>query len=235
MASAVQLLSKTSNPISDLPTLHVKFRETWEGIFNMHKTNKPNYEDFEKTYKKYIVKHPGAPTGPPNARQLFLQAQRAGPASSGAMDGTTPYELRLLPEIAWIPRERYLELSYQVGKSASSYYHVAMPLIRKVDKLAAKDKIPSFCDTKDFRLISLLAPLNRVETGAAYRQHMVWMLTWFNVNMHGGVPNHETAEVSWDTQSDIELAFIMNRKLTICLMDYLNFPTQWKQYSCLNL
>jgi hypothetical protein len=41
--------------------------------------------------------------------------------------------------------------------------------------------------------------------------------------MHGGIPNHETAEVSWDAQSDIELAFIMNRKLTICLMDYLKF------------
>ena len=134
------------------------------------------------------------------------------------MDGTTPFELRILPEVAWKSREQYLQLSYQVGKSATAYYHVAMPLIRKVDKLNPKDKIPACCDTKDFRLISLLAPLNRVETGAAYRQHMIWMLTWFNVNMHGGIPNHETAEVSWDVQSDIELALIMKQKLSICLM-----------------
>ena len=98
-----------------------------------------------------------------------------------------------------------------------------MPLIRKIDKLSPKDKIPAFCDTKDFRLISLLAPLNRVETGAAYRQHMIWMLTWFNEKMDGGIPNHETAEVSWDVQSDIELASIMKQKLSICSMDYLKF------------
>jgi hypothetical protein len=220
---AVVIKDEDGNPVSYLPTLHEKFRDTWEKIFNMHRDSKPCYEEFEKKYEKYIVKHPGAPSGPPDARQLFLQAQNAKPQSAGGMDGTTPFELKLLPEVAWRSRERYLKLSYQTGKSAAAYYHVSMPLIRKVDKLSPKDQLPTFCDTKDFRLISLLAPLNRVETGAAYRQHMIWMISWFNANMHGGIPNHETAEVSWDVQSDIELALIMKQKLSICLMDYLKF------------
>jgi len=116
---AVVIKDEDGNPISYLPILHEKFRETWETIFNMHKFNKPNYEDFEQKYEKYIVKHPGAPTGPPNARQLFLQAQNFKPSSSGGMDGTTPFELRILPEVAWKSREQYLKLSYQVGKSAN--------------------------------------------------------------------------------------------------------------------
>jgi len=62
----------------------------------MHKVNKPNFEEFETKYKKYTVKHPGAPDGPPNSFQLFSQAQRAKPSSAGGMDGTTPYELSLL-------------------------------------------------------------------------------------------------------------------------------------------
>ena len=38
---AVVIKDEDGNPISYLPALHDKFRETWEKIFNMHKFNKP--------------------------------------------------------------------------------------------------------------------------------------------------------------------------------------------------
>jgi len=49
-------------PTCDLPTLHKKFRETWEPIFNVHKDVKPNFEVFAQKYQKYVIKHPGAPS-----------------------------------------------------------------------------------------------------------------------------------------------------------------------------
>jgi len=88
-----------------------------------------------------------------------------------------------------------------------------MPLLPKEDKLEKKSDKCTYKTTKDFRLLSLFTAIMRVETGAAYRQHMQWMLSWFNKDMHGGIPNHESAEVSWDLQSDIELAMIHIKNL----------------------
>ena len=149
------------------------------------------------------------------------------------MDGITPYELRLLPLDAWEPRAQYVKLSYELGRSANAYHHVPMPLLAKEDKLATKTHEAAFKSTKDFRLLSLLSALHRVETGADYRQHMQWMLTWFNTHMHGGIPNHESGEVSWDVQADIEHAMIYNKELAVCLMDYLKYfdsmePILWQ-------
>jgi hypothetical protein len=189
----------------------------------VHKDVKPNFEVFAQKYQKYVIKHPGAPSTPPDAIMLFQQAQRNKLKSSGGMDGITPYELRLLPREAWTSRAQYLKLSYDLGRSAKAYHHVPMPLLAKEDKLAAKTVQPAFKSTKDFRLLSLLSALHRVETGASYRQHMQWMLRWFNKYMHGGIPNHESGEVSWDVQADIEQAMIFNKQLAVCLMDYLKY------------
>jgi len=210
-------------PICDLPTLHKKFLETWFPIFNMHKDTKPDFDIFADKYRDVVIKHDGAPSTPPDGLMLYQQAQRNKTKSSGGMDGVTPFELKILPLEAWNERAQYLALSYKLGVSAKSYYHVAMPLLEKEDKMEGKKETHTFRSTKDFRLLSLFTAILRVETGAAYRQHMQWMLSWFNKDMHGGIPNHESAEVSWDLQSGIELAMINNKKLAVCLMDYMNF------------
>jgi len=179
----------------------------------MHKHTKPDFDMFANRYKDFVSNMREHRAPPSDGPMLFQQAQRNKTTSAGGMDGVTPFELKLLPLEAWNGRAQYVKLSCNLGVLAKSYYHVAMPLLEKEDKLEPKKANPKFRSTKDFRLLSLFSAILRVETGAAYRQHMQWMLSWFNKDMHGGIPNHESAEVSWDLQSDIELAMINNKKI----------------------
>ena len=126
---AVVIEGDDGNPTCDLPTLHSKFLETWLPIFNMHKHTKPDFDIFVNKYRQFVVKHDGAPSTPPNGTMLYQQAQRNKTKASGGMDGITPFELKILPLQAWNERARYVQLSYQLGTSAKSYYHVAMPLM----------------------------------------------------------------------------------------------------------
>ena len=86
---AVVIQGDDGKPTCDLPTLHAKFLETWEPIFNMHKTSKPNFEVFVEEYKDFVLKHEGAPCDSPDGQMLHQQAQRNKTLSAGGMDGIT--------------------------------------------------------------------------------------------------------------------------------------------------
>ena len=83
-----------------------------------------------------------------------------------------------------------------------------MTAIRKINKLKSKSETTKHATPKDFRLISLFSALYRVESGASYRAHVPWFQRWMNSSMHGGIAEHESGEVSWGVQADIEQALL---------------------------
>jgi len=214
---------ENGQPVTDLPTIHKMFYDTWSTIFSMHKDNCLDFSEFQKIFGKYFPSSTGAPTSPPDGEQLYLQAQTNNVKAVGGCDGITPFELKLLPKQAWHERAKVLALSYQQHRSPDAYYHVPMTAIRKVDKLKPKTEKTKHATAKDFRLISLFTALYRVESGAAYRAHVPWFQRWMNANMHGGIAEHESGEVSWDVQADIEQALINKCPLAVCLMDYYKY------------
>jgi len=216
-------LGDDQNIVTDLPTVHKLFENTWKKIFNKHLHNKPDFEFFFKKYEKFIPKREGAPKGPPTAKQLHSQAKGSDSSSVGGMDGIAPRELKILPISAWEKREKVLMIAYRLRRSPRSYYHVSMPALKKIKKMQPEEAQPKYCHPKDFRLISLFSALYRIESGAAYRAHVQWLLEWINANMHGCIPGHESGEVSFDAQADIEEALLDNEVLVIALMDYFKY------------
>ena len=41
--------------------------------------------------------------------------------------------------------------------------------------------------------------------------------------MHGGIPGHESCEVSWDAQADLEYAIIAKLNTILLMVDYFKF------------
>lgn len=132
------------------------------------------------------------------------------------MDGWHPAELRILLRGAWDRRAAVLKLLYELEASPEAYHHVANPAIKNVDKLEHKNKgDDTFHNIEDYRRLALLSGLYRIESGAQFRRQKQWLQTWLHPMMHGGIPGHETAEVSWDVQADIERALLKNEHITV--------------------
>ena len=172
-------------------------------------------------YREYFPKQ-STPKGAPNGQQLHEQAMKARTDSVGGMDGVAPAELRTLPRMAWDIRARHLQNAYRNRRSPEAYYHVSSPIIPKQDKMDDSSG-KTYPRPTDFRLITLMSAIYRVESGAQYKRHVQWLLEWIHPALYGGLPGHESAEVSWDAQSDIEEALAHKKDLTICLMDYWKF------------
>ena len=218
---ATVINGKDGKPTTNLSEIHEVFKREWEKVYNVHKHKKLDFEDFKIMYEKNFPKE-GAPKGPPNGEQLQEQAMKARNDAVGGMDGIAPAELRTLPRKAWDLRAKHLQNAYRNRCSPEAYHHVASPVIHKQDKM--DDSIETaYPQPTDFRLISLMSALYRVESGAQYRRHVGWLLGWIHESLHGGLPGHEAAEVSWDAQSDIEEALANKEEMTICLMDYWKF------------
>jgi hypothetical protein len=164
----------TKLPTTYLPRIHELFHTTWNKILNTHINNKPQWDIFEKAYSASFPVKGGAPSEPPTDKELFQQAQRATPDTNGGMDGWKPYELKLLPLIAWTKRRSLLCLSRRVHKSPTPYYTLPSPALPKGDKFKAPTAEQSqIGDVSKFRLLSLFVSLYRTESGATYRQHQV--------------------------------------------------------------
>ena len=160
---------------------------------------------------------------PPSAEQLFQQAQVPKSNSAPGLDGWAPYELRILLREAWTIRRRLLLLSYDLGISPEAYYLIPSPVIQKTDKYADSTDVARHYTAEEYRVLGLTSAIYRVEAGASYRQHLPWMTQWIHKDLHGSIPEHESADVSWDAQSHIELSKLKNQDLTILLMDYYKF------------
>ena len=89
----------------------------------------------------------------------------------------------------------------------------------KTDKFEPPDKTKKFPTAANHRLLSLMSALYRIESGAQYHRHTEWLMSWVHPDLHGGLPGHEAAEVSWDIQSHIEQALADGNELIVCVMD----------------
>jgi hypothetical protein len=219
-------MNEDGNPTTHLPTIHKIFRKTWSKVYNTHKDSKPDFEQFRQAYGHHFPTIP-APKGPPSAEQLHAQVKRSRMDSAPGMDGWKPGELKLLPKAAWIQRAKYLELVYELKKSPEAYYHIPSPALPKVDKMEPVSEQKKHPTATDHRLLSLMSAIYRIESGAQYHRHTQWLLQWIHPELHGGLPGHESAEVSWDAQSHIEQAILDKEDIVICMMDY------WKYFDAM--
>ena len=96
-----------------------------------------------------------------------------------------------------------------------------------MDKFEPPSKRKKYPTAAEHRLLSLMSAIYRIESGAQYHRHTSWLMTWIHPELHGGLPNHEAAEVSWDIQSHIEQALADNHELIVCMMDY------WKYFDAM--
>ena len=62
-----------------------------------------------------------------------------------------------------------------------------------------------------------------MEAGAWFRILYPWFVTCLHKDMHGGIPGHESCEVSWDAQADLEYAIIAKLKMCLLMVGYFNF------------
>ena len=56
--------------------------------------------------------------------------------------------------------------------------------------------------------------------GAWFRILYKWFIPLLHPELHGAVPGHEAAEVSWDAQADLEHAMINMLKEILLMVDY---------------
>ena len=211
---------------TDVNQSHALLERTWIPIYTMHKDRPPSWDEFYHHYHPHITRQPNAPVGPPSPQQLFDQAKRARPTSAPGMDGWKPAELKHLPLVAWQHRHRVLTLSYKVSSSPYSYYHISSPALNKFDKLDRPDPTGNpnnATSPSQLRLLAIFSALYRVESGANFRAHLPWLLTWLHPALHGCVPGHDTGDVSWDAQIHVEEVLANGSDITILLMDFLKF------------
>ena len=71
--------------------------------------------------------------------------------------------------------------------------------------------------------LSVYAALYRVESGAWYRNHVTWLLSWIPKESFGGLPGRECLESAWDTQSQLEMAAMQGDPMATILLDYFKF------------
>ena len=72
-------------------------QDAWEPVFNRHRQEPPEWNQFEEKYGQYFNNWTTAPTDTPSADQLHNQARKMRAQSSPGYDGWRPAELRILP------------------------------------------------------------------------------------------------------------------------------------------
>ena len=73
---------------------------------------------------------------------------------------------------------------------------------------------------KQLRLFAIFSALYRIESGANFRPHLPWLLSFLHPDLHGCVPGHETGHVSWDAQAHVESSLLNDEHLIILLMAF---------------
>ena len=215
--------SEASAPTANVNRIHDMVHKMAEGIYNKHAGNLPKYDDYHNICKDfYPTEKP--PSGPPPAKMMHQQAQRASPKARGAMDGAMPIELKQLPLEAWERRHEVLSLARRLRRHPKSYYTVSAPLIPK-DIKASDDggAAHGYRTPEDHRILTIFSAIYRVESGATFRQHLPWLKSWIHKALHGCMPERDLSDVSWDAQAECEHAMMMEENLVVMLLDYWKF------------
>ena len=145
---------------------------------------------------------------------MHQHAQRAKPRVSAGIDGWLPVELKALPLAAWEERERVFKLSVQLQTLPEDYEHVTSPCLPK----KGQGNKPL-----DHRLLAVFSAIYRIEMGSWFKYLYKWFVPCLHPDLHGAVPGHEAAEVSWDAQADLEHALINRLKEVLLMVDYYKF------------
>ena len=111
-------------------------------------------------------------------------------------------------------RQAVLHLAIAQHRFPLVYKHVNSPCLPK--KGSASTPI-------DYRLLAVFSAIYRVEIGAWFKLIYKWFTSCLHPCLHGGIPGHEAAEVSWDAQADIEHALINKLHAVLLVVDYFTF------------
>ena len=189
--------------------------EAWiEPVFNRHKACPPVFKTFKDNYEQHFDKFTEAPTHLPDEDDLFGQAQRSKTGTVAGRDAFKSDELKALPKVAWVHRKRVFRCAIKNQQFPSNYKHVTTPCLPK--KGPASKPL-------QHRLLSIFSAIYRIEAGAWFRILYPWFIGNLHPDIHSGVPGHETAEVSWDAQADLEQAIINRMEFIILMVDYYKF------------
>ena len=189
---------REGKPTAKIARLHELLQEYWSKIYNKHKSSPPLWEDFHDFFGQYVVYRAGAPEGPPDARLLWDQAQKAKPHAASGMDGWRPCELRLLPVEAWEQRRKVMGLQQKLGRYPDSTYHVAAPGVEKENRthFHNPEDVKKLPLPEDYRLLTIFTGIHRIEVGADYRQHVPWLQSFLHPGLIACLPGMEATDAS---------------------------------------